>query len=216
METGPGRSTEHASLDSIVIATSPIPISIARTADGRFIVVNDAWVELFGRPREEVLGRTSLEVGFWPSAECRRRWLEQLQRQGGLYGYEAELCDARGAHRNILISSSFIEFADEHCVINFIQDITAHRLAEGRLKEARDMMLAAVSAGQVYPWVWDLGPTGWIGVLRRRNCWDRSPRARIAIRISATWCMRTTGPRFLRSGGRPWRREASTTMSSGS
>lgn len=135
MENGPEQNKGYALSDSIIINTSPIPISIAKAVDGRFIVVNAAWVELFGRQREDVLGRTSLEVGYWPSAEDRRRWFEALQRQGGLYGYETVLCTMRGEHRNILLSSSFIEFAGENCIISFIQDITERKQMEETLRE---------------------------------------------------------------------------------
>ena len=40
------------------------------------------------------------------------------------------------------------------------RDITERKLGEIRLRDATDMMRAAVSAGRVYPWVWDLATDG--------------------------------------------------------
>jgi len=146
MEHKTGQYRRRALSNSIVIDTSPIPISIARAADGRFIQVNDAWIELFGRQRADVLGRTSLEVGYWPSAEERRRWFEVLQRQGELYGHELVLCNARGEHLSILVSSSFMEFAGEECVISFVQDITGRKQMEKALRENAARLGAVLNA----------------------------------------------------------------------
>lgn len=143
-ETGQHRRRDLS--NSTVIDTSPIPISIARAADGRFIQVNDAWVDLFGRQREDLLGRTSLEVGYWPSAEERQRWFELLLRQGELYGHELVLCNARGEHLNILLSSSFMEVAGEECIISFIQDITERKQMEKALRENAARLGAVLNA----------------------------------------------------------------------
>ena len=45
--------------------TSPDGVLIARTADGRILDTNPAFLEMMGFIREEVIGRTSLELGIW-------------------------------------------------------------------------------------------------------------------------------------------------------
>ena len=132
--------------NAVVVRTSPIPISVAHVADGRFVDVNDAWIELFGRKPEDVLGRTSLEIGYWPSAEARRQWFEVLQREGALNGYELVLCDASGGNHNVLMSSSIIEFAGENCILSFIQDITEHKQVKAELEQHRDHLEQLVFA----------------------------------------------------------------------
>ena len=44
---------------------SPALMMIARVADGRLIEVNDAFLSRSGFKREEVLGRSTLELGLW-------------------------------------------------------------------------------------------------------------------------------------------------------
>jgi PAS domain S-box-containing protein len=122
--------------NAIVIRTSPIAIAIARVSDGCFVEANDAFIRLLGRTREDLIGRTSVEIGYWPDADSRRKWLEALNREGELYGFEVMLCDANGGLRNILMSSSFIDFADAPCVINFIHDITERNKTEEALRQS--------------------------------------------------------------------------------
>ncbi len=44
---------------------SPYPLALSRLSDGKFFDVNDALLALYGAAREEVVGKTSLELGIW-------------------------------------------------------------------------------------------------------------------------------------------------------
>ena len=47
---------------------SPIPICISTLKEGRYLDVNDSFLQLLGFNREEVIGHTSLELGIWAGA----------------------------------------------------------------------------------------------------------------------------------------------------
>src|SRR5262245_19660629 len=46
-----------------IFHSSPMPVVIARLADGSHVEVNEAWSKVFGWSREEALARTSIELG---------------------------------------------------------------------------------------------------------------------------------------------------------
>jgi PAS domain S-box-containing protein len=119
-----------------VIGTSPIAISIARLSDGRFLEVNDAFLQFFGRGLNEVIGKTSVEIGYWPDLASRQRWLDTLRRDGEIRGYEASVCNAAGDRRDILISSSIIDHEYDACALSFIHDITDRKKYEEALKQS--------------------------------------------------------------------------------
>ena len=123
---------------SIVLRTSPVAIAITRLKDGCYLEVNDATGSLFGRSREDIVGKTSVKIGFWPSDDARQRWTTALHREHSLVDYEIAFCDSNGAHHNVLMSSSFIEFADESCIVNFIHDITERKKIEQELADQRE------------------------------------------------------------------------------
>jgi PAS domain S-box-containing protein len=120
----------------LVIGTSPIAISIARLSDGRFLEVNDAFLQFFGRGLNEVIGKTSVEIGYWPDLASRQRWLDTLRRDGEIRGYEASVCNAAGDRRDILISSSIIDHEYDACALSFIHDITDRKKYEEALKQS--------------------------------------------------------------------------------
>lgn len=57
---------------------SPLAAIVSRLSDGRLLAVNDAWLALTGQRREEVIGRTTVELGHWISADERMRYVNQL------------------------------------------------------------------------------------------------------------------------------------------
>jgi PAS domain S-box-containing protein len=59
-------------------------MSIARLSDGRAIDVNQAWLQLGGFKREEVIGRAATDLNVWVDIEERKRLIETLQREGSL------------------------------------------------------------------------------------------------------------------------------------
>jgi PAS domain-containing protein len=48
-----------------IFQASPDAIVISRLSDGRYLEVNQRWLELFGYSREELIGRSSLGLGVW-------------------------------------------------------------------------------------------------------------------------------------------------------
>src|SRR5262249_9386088 len=79
---------------------NPLPMIISTKHDGRYRDVNDAFLQMFGRRRSEVIGRTSIELGIWAKAEDRGAFLRKLEEsQGRLTGYHAFLKTQQGDMR---------------------------------------------------------------------------------------------------------------------
>ncbi|MBI3149707.1 MAG: PAS domain S-box protein [Betaproteobacteria bacterium] len=117
-----------------VFAASPVAISISRLADGSYLEINDAFVEQFGWPREEVIGRTAVEIGIWPSAQDRQAWIEVIQRQGRLKNYETRLNTKSGVPHSVLISVEEIQLGNEPCIVGLVHDITQRLQAEQEIR----------------------------------------------------------------------------------
>jgi PAS domain S-box-containing protein len=64
----------------LAFKTSPDSIAINRASDGKYVAVNQGFVQLLGWTEGEVLGRTSLELGIWVHAEERAALLAELAR----------------------------------------------------------------------------------------------------------------------------------------
>ncbi|QIM51171.1 PAS domain-containing protein [Hydrogenophaga crocea] len=73
----PGSSASPLPYEALFMASS-IASAISSAHDGRLIEVNPAWEALFGTPRAQALGRTTLELGLWESSEVRAAFLRQM------------------------------------------------------------------------------------------------------------------------------------------
>ena len=62
--------------------SSPLRVSISTLAEGRFLEVNDTFLRDHGLSREQVIGRTSSELGLWADPAQRRRFVQAIQREG--------------------------------------------------------------------------------------------------------------------------------------
>ena len=129
---------------SRVFNASPVSVSISRESDGHLLAVNDAYVDLLGWSREELIGRTTLDVGVWPSPEERDRWLRAIAPTGSVRNHETALCSRDGRNKQTMISAEVIELDGERCLIAQILDLTQLRLAE-TANRAKSEFLANMS-----------------------------------------------------------------------
>ncbi|MBZ0124758.1 MAG: PAS domain S-box protein [Rhodocyclaceae bacterium] len=121
-----------------VFATSPIPIAISSLAEGRYADVNPAYEQAFGWKREEAIGRTSLDLGLWPSREERQRWVAQLTGHLRTRDFETTLLRRDGEPLSVLISAEIIDLEGVPCIINFVYDQTQRKRAEDAMRTASE------------------------------------------------------------------------------
>ncbi len=123
--------------------SSPLMVSIARVSDGRFIDVNRNYERDFGWKREELIGRTSLEVGLWPDAEARRPWAAALLRDGRVVNRETTWRHRNGELQWVSISAESVDMNGEQCILAFVMDITERKQAEEKLQLAASVFTHA-------------------------------------------------------------------------
>ena len=124
---------------------SPEPITIATMADGRYVDVNESFVRITGYQREEVIGRTSLEIKFWERPEDRAKFTEILKAEGKVRDLEITFLTKAGEKRTGLDSAEVIEIGGEKCILAIFKDITEQKRLE-KLRERTEESLAQRAA----------------------------------------------------------------------
>lgn len=114
--------------------SNPLPCMVSRLADGLIREVNDAWVRDLGWSRDEIVGKTAMDFGFWQSAEERLQVMEALvsKRQAPLRAMQ--MTNQRGEARSYLISGELIEFEGEQQVLSTLFDQTQRLQAEAEVR----------------------------------------------------------------------------------
>jgi PAS domain S-box-containing protein len=105
-------------------------ISITRVSDGLFADVNDSFLHLLDYSREEVLGRTALDLNIFPTDAERAKLIQSLREQGELRDVEMATRTKSGEEIHVLFSTEIIELDGEAYALATILDITDRKRAE--------------------------------------------------------------------------------------
>jgi PAS domain S-box-containing protein len=116
-----------------VFKASPQPMSLSTIEDGRYIDVNDRFLELSGCRREELIGNTSVELQHWESRDERQRLVNRLKSFGAIRNVESKFRIKNGELRILLFSADLISLGDEQFVLKVTSDITERKQLEQQL-----------------------------------------------------------------------------------
>jgi len=117
-----------------VFQTSLDALNISRLDDGTFIEVNHAFLDLSGFAREEVLGRTSLELGMWADPDDRLKMLDAIRVNSGCLNLEMPFRRKNGDICWGLMSASAIEIDGIPCIQSAVRDTTDLKAAREEIK----------------------------------------------------------------------------------
>jgi two-component system sensor histidine kinase/response regulator len=120
--------------------SSPNAMAISTLEEGRFLEVNDSFLRLSGRQREDVVGRTGLELGVWVNPDDRARMIDELRKSGRVNGREILFRSPSGQITVALFSAETIEVRGVHCLLTVAEDITERKRAEAALMEERHLL----------------------------------------------------------------------------
>jgi two-component system, cell cycle sensor histidine kinase and response regulator CckA len=129
-------------------AASPVAVLITRAADGNILDANDSYLKMLAYTREELLGKTTLELGIL-SAEDRARLIQIMHECGCLREQEMELRKKTGESIQVVYSSESIELMNEPCLISIAQEITDRKRAEEARRLSEERLTQAVRVARV-------------------------------------------------------------------
>ena len=121
-----------------IFQSSPIPIALLDIEEGRLKDVNDALCRACGWPREYLIGRTSVELGFWSTSAERERWRDALLKEGRTHGQEVCFITPDGQPHWMLISSEIINLPEGATILSFLVDVTDRKRSEEALARIND------------------------------------------------------------------------------
>lgn len=106
-----------------------IPVGITTLEEGRFVDVSDAFLRLVGRKRNEVVGYTSIEIGFI-TEEQRASFFNELNKRGRVENLEMEVGTKDGVLRDGIFNAVMITLSNKKYLLTVMTDITERKRAE--------------------------------------------------------------------------------------
>jgi PAS domain S-box-containing protein len=129
--------------------SSPLAITISTEADGRFLDVNEAFLEVLGYKRGDVIGRSAAELNFWARPSQRIEMLRQLRKNGRVTGFRTQYTTSQGESREADISAELVELDGKSCMLAITRDITETQRLEAQFRQAQKMEAVGQLAGGV-------------------------------------------------------------------
>lgn len=133
----------HASeeLFAKIFRVSPLPMSLLTVTELRYLDVNNAFLEMSGYTRDEVIGHTAEELRVCESGELCEAFVQELRQHGSVLNIETKFCTKDGSFRVLLSAAELVESASEQCILVVSTDITERKQSELALQLAHEELM---------------------------------------------------------------------------
>ena len=140
------RQTEE--LFEKVFRKSPVVISIVRLSDNRHVDVNDRFLQLLGLSREQVIGKTFVELGISIDPDDLITLTNAVSTESRR-DFEVRIRTRAGQVIETLHTLDFLDLGGSRCVVSFAHEITERKRLEEQLRQAQKMEAIGRLAGGV-------------------------------------------------------------------
>ena len=124
----------NADLFFTAFDNSPV-LMLITGLDGKIFAANKLFLEFTGYSLEEILGKTTIEVGFYINPNQRQLLLKEILEKGNIHAMELDFRIKDGSIRNFLVSSNIIRINSEQRLFTSLVDITERKKIEIQLSE---------------------------------------------------------------------------------
>ena len=114
--------------------TSIDAININRMDDGKYIDCNQAFLDILGFEREEVIGKTSLQLGVWADTRDRTTMTNMVRENSSCRGLEVQFKKKNGESFWGVMSASVMEVDGVPCILTITRDLSEVKAAQNEIR----------------------------------------------------------------------------------
>src|SRR5208337_4535424 len=140
---------------SAAVLSNPDVISVSRLEDGGFLQVNQAFLDMTGYRRDEVIGRTAGELGIWIEGAERERLVTLLAESGHVQDLDVRFRMKDGKVRSFRMSAAVVRIGRSDCITAACRDVTERNEMVERLEKGRFLLERAEEMADIGSWEFD-------------------------------------------------------------
>ena len=125
-----------------IFATSPDAVAITRLEDGVYADCNDSFLRISGYTKQELVGRSSIEVNIWYDPADRYEMAGLVKEKGYCENFEAQFVRKGGEIFTGLMSAKTMTLHGCPHIISITRDISERKRAENALRESEEKFRA--------------------------------------------------------------------------
>lgn len=139
----------------------PISLMVARL-DGTLIYLNPKAAELFGESDRSAFEGNAAD--YWVDPEDRKRWLEQIFRNGTVRDYEATVQSRTGMLLRVMCFGHLTLYRGEPCILSIHYDVALRKQMEVALRKSRETCQLITEYASDMIWVYNFNRNRFIYV----------------------------------------------------
>jgi PAS domain S-box-containing protein len=112
--------------------TCPSQMAFTELNTGKYLEVNEAFLNSLGFSREEVIGKTALELNLFANPAQRAELLARMAKQGYLMNERVLVKSKSGELRHGIFSANYVYENGQKYILTVMNDVTENDLLEAR------------------------------------------------------------------------------------
>lgn len=124
---------------------NPAMMALSKLPERVFVDVNQAFINTIGLPKDQIIGKTALDLNLFSDNELMQKTNEMLQQNGFIKNVEIPIRISEDTYKTGLFSGEIIEINGSQFLLTVMIDITDRKKAEEALLNS-DLLLKKLSS----------------------------------------------------------------------
>jgi len=160
---------------------NPDALTITNCENGKYVLVNSGYTQIFGFTEDEVIGKSSPELNMWVNMEDRDRFLNEISKSGTVENFGVTL---RGKNEKIvetLVSSVIIDIDGIKHTLSTTKDVTELKRAEEAIRKHEALLNDMGRIAKIGGWEFDIGTGEVLWTKEVANIHDLDPTDSVSV-----------------------------------